>query len=202
MSLNKEAQGLVYVFTGEGKGKTSAAVGTAVRAVGAGMNVGWVAWYKQEQWKLSEVEVLRKAGVEVFLLGKGFHLKEQKERIEKQNNTSSVKIAPIAGEQVVVDSADEEEHVRAAQEALSVARRLTQKVDVLVMDEVNNAIKDGLLDGVDLVDLISHRGDTHLVITGRDVRPEVVEAADLVTEMKKIKHPYDKGKTAVRGLDF
>lgn len=191
-------QGLVYVFTGEGKGKTSAAIGTAVRAVGAGMAVAWVAFYKQASWKLSEIEPLKKMGVEVYLMGRGFKITD--DRLQMTDNGKIFK--PIAGGQVVVDTASEAEHKRAAGKALAKAMELIGNVDLLVMDEVNNAVADGLIDLIDLISLISKRKQTHLVLTGRGARKEVIEAADLVTEMKKVKHPYDAGKLAVRGLDF
>jgi cob(I)alamin adenosyltransferase len=183
-------QGLVYVFTGGGKGKTSAAVGTAIRAAGAGMRVGWVAFYKQESWKLSELDPLKRWGVQVYLMGKGFHL---------QNQAKSVKVGIDSR---VIDTATEAEHKQAAEEALMQAGKLIKDMDLLVLDEVNNAVDDHLIDLSDLTDLISKRKQTHLVLTGRDAKPEIVKIADLVTDMKKIKHPYDKGKLAVKGLDY
>jgi cob(I)alamin adenosyltransferase len=209
-----ETKGLVYVFTGEGKGKTSAAIGGAVRAVGVGMRVVWIGFYKQASWKLSEVEPLKKLGVEVFLMGKGFHITNDKLQI----TNAKVKTAKVKTGQVVVDSASQEEHGRAAREALEKAKELLNnskdktpsnpplvrggKVDLVILDEVNNAVKDGLIDLIDLIDLISKRKQTHLILTGRDAHPELVKLADLVTEMKKVKHPYDEGRLAVRGLDF
>jgi cob(I)alamin adenosyltransferase len=181
-------KGLVYVFTGEGKGKTSAAIGTAVRAVGAGMRVGWIAFYKQASWKLSEREGLEKLGVQIYLLGKGFKIGK--------------KAVDLVGGAKAVDVASEEEHEAAAQAALKKAAELLGGVDLLVMDEVNNAVHDGLIEWSQLQRIISNRGKTHVVLTGRDACAELVETADLVTEMKKIKHPYDQGKLAVRGLDF
>lgn len=179
----------MYIFTGEGKGKTSAAIGVAVRAMGVGMKVGWVAFYKQESWKLSEVSVLRKLGIQVYLLGLGFNL-------------GGPKVAPIAGDQVVVDSASETEHKLAAAKALNKARELLEKVDLLVLDEVNNAVDDGLISVAALESLIANRKQRHLVLTGRNAQAKVIEAADLVTQMKKVKHPYDSGKLAVYGLDY
>lgn len=187
----------MYVFTGEGKGKTSAAIGTAVRAVGAGMRVAWVGFYKQASWKLAEVEPLIKLGVRVELMGKGFYLGEQ-----VTSNKKQVKIVKIKNGQVVVDGVGEAEHKLAARAAVLRARGLVGKVDMLVLDEVNNALADGLIDLDDLIDLISDRKQTHLIMTGRRAVAELVEKADLVTEMKKIKHPYDEGQIALRGLDF
>ena len=182
---------MVYVFTGNGKGKTSAALGSVMRAVGNEMSVGWVAWYKQESWKLSELKSLKKLGVEVYLMGKGFSFNDQEMGKRKLIDGSKV-----------VDNATEKEHKEVARKALEKANELLGKVDVLVLDEVNNAANEELIDVVDLVSLISKRGNTHLILTGRDVDKRVVELADLVTECKKIKHPYDKGELAVKGLDY
>ena len=184
-------QGKVYIFTGDGKGKTSSALGTVMRAVGNGMRVGWVAWYKQESWKLSEINSLKKLDVEVYLMGKGFRFKKEEERRKELVDGS-----------LVMDGVSEKEHKEMARKALEKAEELLKKVDVLVLDEVNNAVDEELIDVADLVSLISKRGSTHLILTGRDVNRRVVEMADLVTECKKVKHPYDKGELAIKGLDF
>ena len=75
-------------------------------------------------------------------------------------------------------------------------------MDLLILDEINNAVKDKLIDLTALIDLISKRGQTHLILTGRGATRRVLEGADLVTEMKKVKHPFDQGKKAVKGLDY
>lgn len=168
-------KGLVYVFTGDGKGKTTAALGVAVRAVAKGMKVGWMSWYKEERWRMSELGL--KGKIEMHMMGKGFY--------------------NLPGDKVTA-----EEHKKAAEAALEKAGSLLRKVDVLVLDEVNKAVKDKLIDLNDLINLISKRGKTHLVLTGRGMEKQIIEIADLVTEMKKIKHPFDKGIKAVKGLDY
>lgn len=202
-SKGSEARGLVYVFTGDGKGKTSAALGVAMRAVGNGMRVAWVAWYKEALWKISEYELPDLVGKDRFqmhLLGKGFRIRSQREGIKSQGK---LKMAAVGKQgQVVVDHASEEEHRQAALAAFEKARELMNTVNVLVLDEVNNAVNEGLLDLSDLVDLLSKREKTHVVLTGRNADKKIIELADLVTEMKKTKHPYDQGKLAVKGLDF
>lgn len=167
-------QGLVYVFTGEGKGKTSAALGVAVRAVCAGMKVGWVSWYKE---KVLPSRSVLEGRLEMYAMGKGFY--------------------KLPG-----DKATPEEHKQAAAAALKQAEKLLKTVDVLVLDEVNNAVSDKLINLKQVIDLINKRGKTHLILTGRNACPELVERADLVTECKKIKHPFDRGVKAVRGLDY
>jgi cob(I)alamin adenosyltransferase len=166
-------KGLVYVFTGEGKGKTSAALGVVVRALSHGMKVGWVSWYKQQ---IPSARFFKKR-VKMYALGKGFYR--------------------LPGDQASLKA-----HRQAAARALEQANSLINQVEVLVLDEVNNAVKDKLIDLIGLIDLISKRGKTHLILTGRGADKEVIKLADLVTEMKKIKHPFDSGKKAVPGLDL
>jgi cob(I)alamin adenosyltransferase len=188
--------GLVYVFTGEGKGKTSAALGVATRSLLLGEKVVWVAFYKQESWGLAEAKLKDKfPNLEMNFVGKGF-------RIGK-------KTAPVGDKgHVVVDTASEAEHVLAAEEGLQLTENsLQQKPFLLVMDEVLNAVSEGLLEEEGVLQVLAQRGKTHMVLTGRG-RPfgslpkGLMAVVDLVTECKKIKHPYDMGKLAVRGLDF
>ncbi len=194
--------GLIYIFTGDGKGKTSAALGVMVRAVCAGLKVGWVAWYKEEQWPINEKRLPQLLPMDFFLLGKGFHLKKAKYQTE--NAILKKKIASLKSGGVVIDHAHEDEHKQAAVAALQKAAELldSQNYDVVICDEINNALADGLLTIMQVKALLEKRGKTHLILTGRDVHAEIATEADLVTEMRKIKHPYDSGIKAVKGLDF
>lgn len=170
--------GLVYVFTGEGKGKTSAAIGIAVRAALSGMRVAIVQWYKEKKWPITEHKLGEKFdNIKIYPLGSGFY-------------------------QLPSDHASPDEHKKSAQDALAQAGELMGQVDLLVLDEICNTVGDKLLTVREIVALIGKRGKTHLVLTGRGATQEIVEIADLVTECKKIKHPYDTGKLAVAGLDF
>ncbi len=183
--------GLVYVFTGEGKGKTSAALGVATRSLLLDKKVVWVAFYKQESWGLAEAKLKDKfVNLGMYFSGKGFKIGK--------------KTAPVGTQgHVVVDTASEEEHKLAAENGLEVVRgKLVDKPFLLVMDEVLNAVSEGLLEGKRVIELLSNRGETHVILTGRGVTEEIVKMADLVTECKKIKHPYDQDKLAVAGLDF
>ncbi len=195
----KSTKGVVCVFTGEGKGKTSAAIGVGVRAALSGLKVGMVCWYKSKNWDVAEYRLQEKfPNFQVFPMGAGFFIQSQKSKVKSQK----YRIAPLLKGGKVVDYASEKEHRKAAGEALKKANELVGKVDLLILDEVNQAVEDKLIDLIDLIDLISKRGKMHLVLTGRGACKQVVEAADLVTGMRKIKHPYEQGKKAVRGLDF
>ncbi|MFH1244678.1 MAG: cob(I)yrinic acid a,c-diamide adenosyltransferase [bacterium] len=171
-------KGLIYVFTGEGKGKTSAALGLAVRAALRGMKVGIVQWYKEKRWPIAEHKIGEKLNnIQIFPLGSGFY-------------------------QLPTDHASQSEHRQAARAALKQARELVGKVDVLILDEVINAIGDGLVESKGVMELLNNRGRMHVVLTGRGASKELIEMADLVTECKKIKHPYDSGRPAIAGLDY
>jgi len=211
MIFRTGSKGLVYVFTGDGKGKTSAALGVAVRAVCVGMKVAWVAWYKEASWDIAEKRLSELMKLEMFFLGKGFYIKNDKFLIsnvksnpnDKMSNVK-FKIAPLKSGGQVVDKATGNEHQKAALVALEKAEELlkSQKYDLLVCDEINNALHDKLLTLSAVKALLQDRGKTHLVLTGRNASEAIIQVADLVTEMKKIKHPYDKKIPAQKGLDF
>lgn len=175
----KKRKGLVIVHTGNGKGKTTAALGLALRAVGQGLKVAMVQFIKGS-WKYGELRAPEfLPGFEIQPMGRGFVALGQPEPDPQ-------------------DVALAEETFRAAREKV-----LSGDYDMVILDEVNYAVDYGLL-GVDAVlGLIRSKPETlHLVLTGRNVRPEVVEAADLVTEMREIKHPYQEGIQAQRGVEF
>ena len=201
-SKKKELYGLVYVFTGEGKGKTTAALGVGVRAALSGMKVGMVAWYKSKDWDVAEYRLPNTLpNFQVFPMGAGFRIRNYESRIMNKTG-KQIRLASLKGGGMATDVASEKEHREAAREALGKAKDLVGKVDLLILDEVNNAVKDKLINLINLIDLISKRGKTHLVLTGRDAHRKIIEMADLVTQMRKIKHPYDLGKKAMRGLDY
>lgn len=193
--------GLVYVFTGEGKGKTSAALGVATRSLLLGERVIWIALYKQEKWGLAEAKLTDKfSNLEMIFTGLGFSIKDE----SSKRINESVKVAKVAnGFGVVVDSATEGEHRQAAHEALQLAQiKLLDKPFLLVIDEVLNALSEGLVSEQEVISLVESRGKSHVVLTGRGLSKGILQIADLVTECSKIKHPYDQNKLAVRGLDF
>ena len=170
-----ERHGLVIVHTGNGKGKTTAALGLAIRAFGAGLKVLILQFIKgrKHSGELTALEIL---GVEVRQLGLGF--------ITKENFA---------------------EQKKSARTALDLARKeiLSGAWDLIILDEINYAVKFGLLDAVEILDLIKIRPpQLHLIFTGRDALPELVDKADLVTEMKLIKHPFQKGIAAQSGIEF
>lgn len=173
---------MLYIFTGNGKGKTTAALGQAMRAVGEGKKVLMVQFIKGP-WKSGE-DFLAEGLAPNFKLvkmGKGF--------------------VGILG-----DTLPRKEHEKAADDALEYARKEagTGNWNLLILDEINNALQLGLLLKEDVLEFIDEVKDKieHLILTGRDAIPELIEKADLVTEMRDIKHPYTKGVKGKRGLEY
>ncbi len=162
----------------------------------------WIAFYKQESWGLAEAKLKGKfENLEMVFGGRGFRISNFDKKIMKEGK--ELKLATVGNGARVVDTASEEEHLAAATNNLELAsERLKDKPFLLVMDEVLNAVSEGMVDPRELVELLGKRGETHIVLTGRGISEQIEDLADLVTECKKIKHPYDTGKLAVAGLDF
>ena len=163
------------MHTGDGKGKTTAALGLTIRAWGAGLKVLILQFIKGQR-RSGELEALDALGIEVRQLGLGF---------------------------ITKDNFDEQR--QSARAALEVARQeiLSGAWDLIVLDEINYAVKFGLLDAEETLELIKIRPPRlHLVFTGRDALSELIDAADLVTEMKLIKHPFKQGIAAQSGIEF
>ncbi len=177
--MTRERRGLVICYTGDGQGKTTAAMGLAVRAVGAGLRVRMLQFIKGE-WKPAELKGLARLGdaFSIEQLGLGFVRHDAKQPFEK--------------------------HVEAAEAAWAQARGEMHSgaQDVLILDEINNAFRLGLLAPDDVIDALRTRPSTlTVVLTGRGAPPEICAAADLVTEMLAIKHPYQQGVAAQYGID-
>lgn len=178
--MTRNRRGLVICYTGDGKGKTTAALGLAVRAVGAGLRVRMLQFIKGE-WKPAELKGLARLGEQFSTeqLGIGFVTYKPKHPYE--------------------------EHVDAARAAWEQARGEMHSAaqDVLILDEINNAFRFGLLDPGVVIDALRARpAELTVVLTGRGAPPEIIEIADLVTEMKSHKHPYEQGIPAQYGIDF
>lgn len=175
-----ETNGLTLVFTGSGKGKTTAALGMALRAWGQNMKILVIQFIKGG-WKYGELKAVEKLGPDFELrqMGEGF-------------------IKGTAGDGL-------EAHRSAAHKALEEARQAVREpgYDIVILDEINYALNYGLVELADVLEIIrSKPPGLHLVLTGRNAPPEVVELADLVTEMKEIKHPYASGIKAQKGIEY
>ena len=193
----KKGQGLVYVFTGDGKGKTSAALGVAVRMLLLKKKVLWVSWYKDERWLVSERKLVNFfPNLKMFWMGSGFYLGGEKMRL-------------VGDRGRVYDTDTLRGHKNAAESALNLVMLSLKKglpgwgiPELVVMDEVVKAVADKLISFKKLEAVVKIRAKTHLVLTGRDGKEQMLKIADLVSNVKKVKHPFDKGELAVRGLDY
>lgn len=179
---------MILVNTGDGKGKTTAALGQALRAVGEGKRVLMIQFIKGP-WKSGEDDVEIKgnpstgSGSGVFKLlkmGKGF--------------------VGILG-----DTLPREEHEEAAARALELAIKETKEGnwDIVILDEVNNALELNLIPLQDVLILIdSFPKEKHLILTGRDANEEIISRADIATEMRELKHIYNEGVKGKRGIEY
>ena len=174
-------KGLIIVHTGPGKGKTTAALGTAFRAVGQGLKVLMVQFIKGS-WHYGELDAARMLGEEKFKIlpmGRGF-----------------VKVG--------AEKPDPED-VRLVEEAWLFASEKIQsrEYDLVILDEINYAISYKMLEAGRVVEALKQKpAMVHVILTGRNAHPELVECADLVTEMREVKHPYQKGIVAQRGIEY
>lgn len=175
-------RGLTLVFTGNGKGKTTAAVGLTVRAAGNRMSVFFLQFIKG-QWKTGEREVLKNLpGVDLEVTGRGFTI----ERLRNPN-------IPV------------QDHVAAAAHGWQVAREIVAggSYDLVVLDEVLGAVRAGLVPEHELIEMVSNKPpELHLVLTGRNAPEALVAVADLVSEIQPVKHPLQQGIKAQRGIEF
>ena len=178
----KDNQGLVLVYTGDGKGKTTAALGLAVRAAGRDKGVLMIQFIKSPDREYGEKTMFGKMGIEMHQMGIGFTWLKTPE-----------------------------EHREALQKAWAFAKEKINSgaYDVVILDELNNALAidsfpiDDVLPLQEVVETIQKRPPgMHLVITGRSAKPEIIEAADLVTEMEPIKHYYEEGIPAVKAIEY
>jgi cob(I)alamin adenosyltransferase len=169
--------GLVIVNTGNGKGKTTAALGTAMRAVGVGFRVKMIQFIKGS-WDYGELRVADALdGLVIVPMGEGFtwETKDRERDIEIAARTWDACREAIAG----------------------------NEYDMLIFDEINVAMSLGYLDVTTVIDALKGRSkDLHVILTGRGAPPELIDFADLVTEMKEIKHPFNDGINAQRGIEF
>ncbi len=174
----QEEKGLLIVYTGAGKGKTTAALGMAIRCLGHGMNVAMVQFIKGAI-DTAEERILKSFGHQVVFLR--------------------------MGEGYTWETQDRERDAHVAQEAWTAVERILQdpQFGMVILDELNIAIHHEYVSLEQVLKAVDQRPPgLHVVITGRGAKPELIEAADLVSEMKMIKHPFRKGIKAQKGVEF
>lgn len=171
------APSLVLVNTGDGKGKTTAALGTLLRARARDWKVCVVQFMKSGEWKVGEEEMARELGVDWWTIGDGF----------------------------TWDSDDLDHSEAVAVEAWRHARSVitSGEYQVVLLDEVTYPMNYGWIDTDEVVAVLRDRPEqTNVILTGRDAPGAIIDVADTVTEMRKVKHPFDRGIQARRGIDF
>jgi cob(I)alamin adenosyltransferase len=177
-----EKKGLIHIYTGQGKGKTTSSIGLCVRAAGQGFKVLLVQFFKLEEDPSGEKEIIRKSIPNIELI------------------RSKVRHPCFTGEET-----DKAELKRGVVETFELVKsRLSEGTyNLLVLDEVIGAINGGWIDLKEFIEFLDKKPEgLEVVLTGRDAPVELVKKADYVTEMLKIKHPYERGIKARRGIEF
>lgn len=183
----KTKPSVVIVYTGEGKGKTSASVGLMARALGRGWTVAYIQFIKT--WKVGEhdfiesIQPVYKSKLFFYKGGKGFF---------------------NAGE-MSAEGVSEAEHKKAARKTFVIAfeKATSGKFDIVICDEINNAVNDGLLKKSDMKKLMTkHHKKTSVCLTGRNFPKEYLQFADIATNMTKLRHHFDDKYLANKGIDY
>lgn len=173
-------KGLIQVYTGPGKGKSTAAIGQAIRAAGHGLKVGLVSFFKDpEAFGYGEYKSLEKLGIKTFLFAK------KHPHFYKGLNPVDVR--------------------QECSQGLEFIKGLfgDPSWDMLVLDEINIAVRDGFLREEEVLSLLAAKPEKlELVLTGRGVTKKIIEKADLVSEVKEVKHPYNQGIKSREGIEY
>ena len=184
LATKTQEKGLLIVHTGKGKGKSTAAFGLAMRALGNGMRVG-VVQYVKGKWETGERKILEMLPdqVEIRTMGEGFTW-------DTQDRARDIRAAEAAWE--------------TSKEMIEACRGANPKYDMVVLDELNIVLRYDYLPLDEVVRVLANRPpDLHVVVTGRNAKPELIEAADLVTEMTLVKHPFrEQNVKAQKGIEF
>jgi cob(I)alamin adenosyltransferase len=176
----EKTNGLLIVNTGDGKGKTTCAIGLMVRAAGQGLNCAMIQFMKSKTDRYGEHESLEKLGIEIHTMGDGF----------------------------TWDTNDKAQDIKTSEEtwALCVEKLRSKEYDLLVFDELVYVLDYEFLDLDEVLKELKVAKDSqpalHIVVTGRNAPEKLVELADLVTEMKEVKHPFHAGIYAQQGIEF
>ena len=174
----KRELGLVHVYTGNGKGKTTTALGLAFRATGRGLNVIMLQFLKPDG-------------------GYGEHIASR--------NLENFTIVPMGVDHMCGETVPREVDEELTRKGLAKAEEVltSGEYDMVILDEVNNSMKFGLIDPKGLIGMLERRApNTEVVLTGRGVPQEIIDYADLVTEMTLVKHPFDRGICARKGIEY
>jgi cob(I)alamin adenosyltransferase len=177
--MKKNKKGFIQIYTGNGKGKTTAALGIALRAAGQGLNV-LILQFMKRQKNIGEIRILESA-----------HLPIKIEQYGRRVFFKSRTCEPM--------------DIHMAQKGLEAFQKAMRggEYDLIVLDEINMAIYFGLLNLKEVIRAVENKPpDLHLILTGRGAKTELIEIADLVTEMREVKHYFNQGLVAQKGLEY
>ncbi|OGS21625.1 MAG: hypothetical protein A2252_12625 [Elusimicrobia bacterium RIFOXYA2_FULL_39_19] len=172
--------GLIQVYTGNGKGKTTASIGLAIRACGQKLKVCYTSFGKNPgKWGCGEHKILKHLGIDTFCFTQEHpHFHKSLTKAELKNR-----------------------HSKCLKDLIILLRK--KKYDLLILDEINNAIFNGYIEEKEVLNFLNTKPkNLEVVLTGRGASKNIIKKADLVSEIKKIKHPYDKGIYARKGIEF
>ena len=174
-------KGLIIIYFGNGKGKTTASLGVALRAIGYNLNVCMIQFIKGE-WDYGEIYSSNrlKPNFELVVAGKGF-----------------------VG--ILDDDHDIKEHIESAKIALTIAKEKINSLryDTVILDEINYALKLKLIEEQEIISILETKPPSvNVILTGNYMTDQILSIADLVTEMREVKHPFKKGIRAKKGIDF
>lgn len=174
-------KGLIQVYTGDGRGKTTAATGQIIRAIGRGYRVMMVYWLKEEG-SSGEMQILKKLGVETLFWGSQYGKKLMSSISIENKGTLREKSRRFLDQ---------------------IKNQMKKGYDLLVMDEINVALNHGLVEEKSLLNFLEKKPSSlEIILTGRRMPQYILTVADLITEMRKIKHPYDWGTKMRKGIEY
>ena len=187
---SRESLGLVHVITGDGKGKTTSSLGLALRAVGNNFRVHMVQFLKSGI--TGELYSAKKLGFEIEQFGVDALKEKQKKIQEFSDKTSKFTFQPDIEEK------------DAALEGFGHAKKIIESndYDMVILDEINCVVAKGLVPLDEILELVKNHGKVELVLTGRDAPKELMDAADYVNIVNGIKHPWQKGIVARKGIEY
>lgn len=209
-ATTKMKKGLVQIYTGNGKGKTTASLGLAMRAAGQGFNVYIIQFLKGGNYT-GELLAIKQflPNSDIVQFGKGCVQESKQLKISNFGSFQCKKGDWKKDEAACGDCRycfeNDNEQEQFVKDALNHAKKITSNgnYDLVVLDELNCAISSEMIKIEDALDLIKNKNPgTELIITGRDAHEKIIEAADLVSEIKEIKHYYKKGVQARRGIEY
>lgn len=187
---SRESLGLVHVYTGDGKGKTTASLGLALRAIGNNLKVYMLQFLKSGV--TGELYSAKKLGFTIEQFGVDALKEKQKHLQEFADKTSRFVFEPDVEEK------------EAAIQALEHAKKIIQSrdYDLVILDEINCALDKGLISLDEVLELVKNHGKVELILTGRDAPKELMDAADYVSVVNRVKHPWQKGIKARKGVEY